>query len=70
MEKNTAYSHQLAGTTASRRHTAGCHSAAMKADLQSYLKGGRDALLWKLEGLSEYDIRRPMVPTAPTCSGW
>lgn len=34
-----------------------------KADLHRYLQAGRDALLWKLDGLSEYDIRRPMVPT-------
>ena len=34
-----------------------------KADLHRYLKVAREALLWKLEGLSEYDVRRPMVPT-------
>jgi hypothetical protein len=40
-----------------------------KADLQRYLKEGRDALLWKLEGLSEYDVRRPMVPTGTNLLG-
>lgn len=34
-----------------------------KADLQRYLQSGRNALLWKLDGLSEYDIRRPLVPS-------
>src|ERR1051326_4349332 len=34
-----------------------------KAHLRRYLQSGRDALLWKLEGLSEYDVRRPLVPT-------
>jgi hypothetical protein len=34
-----------------------------KADLRRYLQEGRDAMLWKLDGLSEYDIRRPLVPT-------
>jgi uncharacterized damage-inducible protein DinB len=34
-----------------------------KADLRSYLQAGREALLWKLNGLSDYDVRRPMVPT-------
>ena len=34
-----------------------------KADLQRYLQDERDALVWKLEGLSEYDIRRPLVGT-------
>ncbi|MGH4012209.1 MAG: hypothetical protein ACRDTH_29290 [Pseudonocardiaceae bacterium] len=33
----------------------------MKADLLSYLQAAREALLWKLDGLSEYNIRRPMV---------
>ncbi|GLZ33426.1 hypothetical protein Lesp02_56140 [Lentzea sp. NBRC 105346] len=41
----------------------------MKADLQRYLKAGRDAILWKLEGLSEYDIRRPMTPTGTNLLG-
>ena len=40
-----------------------------KADLRRYLQEGRDALLWKLEGLSEYDIRRPMVPTGTNLLG-
>ncbi|MEV4387898.1 DinB family protein [Micromonospora sp. NPDC049580] len=41
----------------------------MKADLHSYLKGGRDSLLWKLDGLGEYDIRRPLTPTATNLLG-
>jgi uncharacterized damage-inducible protein DinB len=40
-----------------------------KADLRRYLQEGRDALLWKLDGLSEYDIRRPMVPTGTNLLG-
>jgi hypothetical protein len=40
-----------------------------KADLHRYLQDARDALLWKLEGLSEYDIRRPMVPTGTNLLG-
>ena len=40
-----------------------------KADLEFYLTRARDALLWKLEGLSEYDIRRPLVPTATNLLG-
>jgi hypothetical protein len=34
-----------------------------KADLQRYLQAGRAALRWKLEGLPEYDVRRPLTPT-------
>jgi uncharacterized damage-inducible protein DinB len=40
-----------------------------KAELQRYLQAGRDALLWKLEGLSEYDVRRPMTPTGTNLLG-
>jgi uncharacterized damage-inducible protein DinB len=40
-----------------------------KADLQRYLQAAREALLWKLEGLSEYDIRRPLTPTGTNLLG-
>jgi uncharacterized damage-inducible protein DinB len=42
---------------------------AQKADLQGYLQAARDALVWKLDGLSEYDLRRPMVPTGTNLLG-
>jgi hypothetical protein len=40
-----------------------------KADLHRYLQAARDALVWKLDGLSEYDVRRPMVPTGTNLLG-
>jgi uncharacterized damage-inducible protein DinB len=40
-----------------------------KADLHRYLQIAREAVLWKLDGLSEYDIRRPMVPTGTNLLG-
>lgn len=40
-----------------------------KATLVEYLQMGRDALMWKLEGLSEYDKRRPMTPTGTNLIG-
>ncbi len=40
-----------------------------KADLHRYLQIAREALVWKLDGLSEYDIRRPMVPTGTNLLG-
>jgi hypothetical protein len=40
-----------------------------KADLLRYLQDGRDALLWKLDGLSEYDIRRPLTHTGTNLLG-
>jgi hypothetical protein len=40
-----------------------------KADLRRYLQIAREALVWKLDGLSEYDVRRPMVPTGTNLLG-
>lgn len=40
-----------------------------KADLHRYLQIAREALLWKLDGLSEYDVRRPMMPTGTNLLG-
>lgn len=40
-----------------------------KADLHRYLRTIREAVLWKLEGLSEYDVRRPMTPTGTNLLG-
>jgi uncharacterized damage-inducible protein DinB len=43
--------------------------AEMKADLHRYLQRAREAVLWKLDGLSEYDVRRPVVPTGTNLLG-
>ncbi len=40
-----------------------------KTDLLRYLQLARDALLWKLDGLGEYDIRRPLTPTGTNLLG-
>jgi uncharacterized damage-inducible protein DinB len=40
-----------------------------KADLHRYLQVAREAVLWKLEGLSEYDVRRPVVRTGTNLLG-
>ncbi len=40
-----------------------------KAVLKQYLQRGREALVWKLEGLSEYDLRRPLTPTGTNLLG-
>jgi Protein of unknown function (DUF664) len=40
-----------------------------KATLARYLQQARDAVLWKLDGLGEYDIRRPMTPTGTNLLG-
>ena len=44
-------------------------AVAQKAELHRYLTGARDSLLWKLDGLSEYDVRRPMTPTGTNLLG-
>ncbi|MFJ8962136.1 DUF664 domain-containing protein [Lentzea sp. NPDC102401] len=40
-----------------------------KALLHRYLAAARNALLWKLDGLSEYDARRPLTPTGTNLLG-
>ena len=37
--------------------------------LRRYLQQAREAMLWKLEGLSEYEARRPMTPTGTNLLG-
>jgi uncharacterized damage-inducible protein DinB len=43
--------------------------SVQKASLQRYLQRGRDAVVWKLEGLSDYDVRRPLVATGTNLLG-
>jgi hypothetical protein len=40
-----------------------------KDDLRTYLQRAREAMLWKLDGLAEYDARRPMTPTGTNLLG-
>lgn len=40
-----------------------------RARLHHYLRRAREALLWKLDGLSEYGIRRPLTPTGTNLLG-
>jgi uncharacterized damage-inducible protein DinB len=51
------------------RHAVGMAGSDPKADLRRYLQIAREALVWKLDGLSEYDVRRPMVPTGTNLLG-
>jgi hypothetical protein len=41
----------------------------LSADLQHYLQQGRDGLLRSLDGVSEYDARRPLVPSGTNLLG-
>jgi Protein of unknown function (DUF664)/Domain of unknown function (DUF4440) len=40
-----------------------------KTDFHRYLQAGRDAILWKLDGLDERDIRRPLTSTGTNLLG-
>jgi hypothetical protein len=43
--------------------------SGLAADLHRYLRQSRDRILSVLDGLSEYDIRRPMTPTGTNLLG-
>jgi uncharacterized damage-inducible protein DinB len=40
-----------------------------KETLVEYLQSARDAVVWKVEGLSDYDARRPLTPTGTNLLG-
>ena len=40
-----------------------------KDALRHYLQSSRDVLLWKLDGLSERDLRMPRTPTGTNMIG-
>ena len=40
-----------------------------KEYLQGDLRDGRATMLWKLDGLAEYDVRRPLTPTGTNLLG-
>jgi hypothetical protein len=42
---------------------------AVKDELHSYLRDAREVLVWKLDGLDEYDVRRPLTPTGTNLLG-
>ena len=44
-------------------------SDALTGDLRRYLQDSRDAVVRSLEGLSEYDVRRPLVPSGTNLLG-
>lgn len=44
-------------------------TADHQADLVHHLEAARQAVVWKLDGLSEYDARRPLTPTGTNVLG-
>src|SRR3954466_5868455 len=62
------------GTRARTRHPCGPAGGVgrredPKATLIQCRQSARDALVYKVEGLSEYDARRPMTPTGTNLLG-
>ena len=51
------------------RKTRPMTGADEKQALHRYLRNVRGVLAWKLEGLSDYDIRRPMTATGTNLLG-
>lgn len=43
--------------------------ADVKETLWTHLRGAREAVIWKLDGLDEYDLRRPITPTGTNLLG-
>src|SRR4051794_40601050 len=52
-----------------RGRGGGGSESAEKTNRLRYMQRGRDALVWKLDGLSEYDVRRPLTPTGTNLLG-
>jgi Protein of unknown function (DUF664) len=52
-----------------RRRETGVSGLDAKEELRSYLRGACETLVWKLEDLSEYDIRRPITPSGTNLLG-
>ena len=48
---------------------SGVTVSEQKAVFLRYLEAAREGLLWKLEGLSDYDLRRPVTPTGTNLLG-
>ena len=44
-------------------------SSEQKEHVHRYLRNAREAVMWKIEGLPEYDIRRPLTPTGTNLLG-
>ena len=55
--------------TAPAGRVADVDETTAKTVLHRYLVSAGEALLWKLEGLSEYDVRRPLTPTGTNLLG-
>src|SRR4051812_36514093 len=54
-----------------RRPAAGIlrRMSDLRDDLLLYLQRGREAVVWKLEGAGEFDVRRPLTPTGTNLLG-
>jgi hypothetical protein len=44
-------------------------SESIKDELHGYLRGAREVLVWKLDGLGEYEVRQPLTPSGTNLLG-
>lgn len=58
-----------AGASGDRRYPAPMTGDDEKRTLHGCLLQAREAMVWKLDGLSEYDVRRPLTPTCTNLLG-
>lgn len=61
--------HKTVRPVSGRWHDDRMNPQDPKSVLHHYLKTAREALVWKLEGLTEYDVRRPLTPTGTNLLG-
>jgi len=61
--------HKQAATMAPMNETTATPTTSVKHELHRKLHISRAAVLSKLDGLSEYDLRRPMTPTGTNLLG-
>lgn len=59
----------LSGEVGGDWHNRQMDETEAKATLKRYLDVARESLVWKLEGLSEYDVRRPLTQTGSNLLG-
>jgi len=57
------------GELRSDRDTVVMVDVELKTALHDELRWVREAMLWKLDGLSEYDVRRPLTATGTNFLG-
>lgn len=64
-----SFADRVAAGSVPNWQTAVMMEVELKAALHDELRWAREAMLWKLDGLSEYDVRRPLTATGTNFLG-